>query len=430
MPNEPIRITIMATRQLANWIRGYMEYTRATESPEAYHFWTAATILGAATARQVSLDFNYFTIYPNFYTILVGPSGVRKSAAAGIGIKLAEAAGIKKFSDKITGAALIKDLAECTVKRITGNVVQLCSPMLIYASELGVFMGPDAYSSGVVADLTDLYDCPKKWEKKTISRGAEEIIAPYVSLFAATTPTSLKACIPPDAVGQGFTSRIIFVWAAQRKQRVPFPQFDAGTKMLEVNLVKDLQHISELRGMFTFTTAGFETYRNHYLARPDPEEEFEDERLRGYASRKDMHLLKLAMALSVADRDDLTISEKEIEAAIEAFKWLDEGLANVFAGQGSSAQSLDTVRIYEQIQKASRGGGKISFGELVKRNYNYMSRDAIYAVLITLIDSNAIKEEQKNLGGTLTRWYRVTNDDFLKTSRANLPNKLKGSQNE
>jgi hypothetical protein len=407
-----------------------MEYTRATESPEAYHFWTAATILGAATARQVSLDFNYFTIFPNFYTILVGPSGVRKSAAAGIGMRLAEAAGIKKFSDKITGAALIKDLADCTVKRITGNVVQLCSPMLIYASELGVFMGPDAYSSGVVADLTDLYDCPKKWEKKTISRGTEEIIAPYISLFAASTPTSLKACIPPDAVGQGFTSRILFIWADKRKQRVPYPEFDVGTKMLEVNLVKDLQHISELRGTFSFTTRGFDTYRSHYLSRPDPEEEFEDERLRGYASRKDMHLLKLAMALSVADRDDLTISEKEIEAAIEAFRWLDEGLAHVFAGQGSSSQSLDVVRVYEQIQKASRGNGKISFGDLMKRNYTYMGHEGLANVLLTLVDSNAIKEETKNLGGTYTRWYRVTMDDFLKTGRSNLPHKLKGSQND
>lgn len=420
----------MATRQLANWITAYMEYTRATESPEAYHFWTAISVLGAATARQVSLDFNYFTIYPNTYIILVGPSGVRKSAAAGIGMQLAESAGIKKFSDKITGAALIKDLAECAVKRITGNVVQLCSPMLIYASELGVFMGPDAYSSGVIADLTDLYDCPRKWEKKTISRGTEEIIGPYVSLFAASTPTSLKACIPPDAVGQGFTSRILFIWAANRKQRVPFPEFTAGTKMLEVNLVKDLQHISTLKGAFKFTAPGFEVYRNHYLSRPDPEEEFEDERLRGYASRKDIHLLKLAMALSVADRDDLTISEKEIDAAIEAFRWLDEGLTQVFAGQGSSAQSMDTIRIYEQVQKASRGGGKISFADLLKRNYNFCGRDGLVAVLCTLIDSHAVKEESKNIGGQLIRYYRTTNDDFLKTTRANMPQKLKGTPDE
>lgn len=411
----------MATRQLSNWVTAYMEYTRGTESPQPYHFWTAATILGAATARQVSFNFNYFTIYPNFYTILVGPSGVRKSVAAGIGVRLAETAGIKKFSDKITGAALLKDLAESTVKRIQGTTIQLCSPMLIYASELGVFMGPDAYSSGVIADLTDLYDCPKKWEKKTISRGTEEIIGPYVSLFAATTPTSLKACIPPDAVGQGFTSRIIFVWADKRKQRVPLPEFSAGHKMLETSLVKDLQHIGSLRGEFEFTTAGLETYRNYYLSRPDPEEEFEDERLRGYASRKDMHMLKLAMVLSVANRDDLKIDKKEVDASIEAFKWLDEGLPAVFAGQGASTSSLDTIRVYEQIQKASRGNGKISFGELCKKNYNYMSREALQSVLLMLMDSQAIIEEVKNLGGIFTRWYRATNNPFVKSGRTNVP---------
>ena len=415
----------MATRQLGNWINAYMEYTRATESPQAYHFWTAVTVLGSATARQVSFNFNYFTIFPNFYTILVGPSGVRKSAASGIGMRIAESAGIKKFSDKITGAALIKDLAECTVKRITGNVVQLCSPMLIYASELGVFMGPDAYSSGVVADLTDLYDCPRKWEKKTISRGTEEIIGPYVSLFAATTPTALKACIPPDAVGQGFTSRILFVWADKRKQRVPFPELDAGNKMLEVNLVKDLQHISTLKGDFEFTTAGFEVYRNNYLQRPEPEEEFEDERLRGYASRKDMHLIKLCMALSLAERDDLKIDAGHVNTAIESFKWLDEGLPAVFAGQGNAASAMDTIRVYEQIQKGSRGGGKISFGELTKKNYNFMSREALQSVLLTLMDSAAITEEARNLGGVYTRWYKVTGNDFIKTTGT--PNKMKGT---
>jgi len=417
----------MATRQLSNWITTYMEYTRGTESPEAYHFWTAVTVIGAATARQVSLDLNYFRIYPNFYTILVGPSGVRKSAAAGIGIKLAEQAGIKKFSDKITGAALIKDLSQCTVTRITGNVAQLCSPMLIYASELGVFMGPDAYGSGVVADLTDLYDCPGRWEKKTISRGNEEIIGPFVSLFAATTPTSLKACIPPDAVGQGFTSRILFIWASQRRQRVPFPEFSAGDAMLQKSLIKDLQHISTLKGEFSFTPDGFDFYKTHYLQRPEPEEEFEDERLRGYASRKDMHLLKLCMALSIADRDDLKIGVKEVDAAIDAFKWLDEGLPAVFAGQGASSNSLDVTRVYEQIQKASRGGGSISFGNLVKRNFNYTNRDGLTSTLLTLIESNAIKEEIKNLGGVFSRWYSVTNDEFIKPTRANMPHKLRGA---
>ena len=82
---------------------------------------------------------------------------------------------------------------------------------------------------------------------------------------------------------------------------------------------------------------------------------------------------------------------------------------------------MDVVRTYEQIQKQSRGGGKISFGELMKKNYNYMSREGLQNVLLTLLDSQAITEETKNLGGIYTRWYRSTNSDFLQTTKSNRP---------
>ena len=114
-----------------------MEYTLDTESPDNYHFWTAITILGAITKRQVWLDMNMFKVYPNFYVFLIGPPAARKSAAAAIGVRLAVQAGLRKFSDKITDAALIKDLSEATEKRVEGQTVELCSPVLIYASELG-----------------------------------------------------------------------------------------------------------------------------------------------------------------------------------------------------------------------------------------------------------------------------------------------------
>src|SRR3990167_5225044 len=154
-------------RNLNNWLKAWMEFTRDTESPDAYHFWVGATLISSMTKRQVYVDMNFFRIYPNLYTILVGPSGARKSAAADLGMATAEAVGIKKFSDKITGAALIRDLSEASEKRVDEKKgeVELCSPIMIYASELGVFMGPDAYGSGVIADLTDLYGCPNKWEK-------------------------------------------------------------------------------------------------------------------------------------------------------------------------------------------------------------------------------------------------------------------------
>lgn len=401
-----------------------MEYTRDTESPDSYHFWTAITILGAITRRQVYIDMHYFQIRPNFYVILVGPSGARKSIAAGIGIQLGLKAGLRKFSDKITDAALIKDLSEATEKRIDSKEVELCSPVLIYASELGVFMGLDAYSSGVIADLTDLYDCPKIWEKKTITRESEIIVAPYVSFLAATTPQTLKDVIPASAVGQGFTSRILFVWSRNRRKRVPIPSYDKASKMLADNLVKDLGSIGKLRGMFKFSDQGLKAYRDFYMKRPDPEDEFDDERMRGYASRKDIHLLKIAMVLSIADKDELLITEKEISAGIDSLKWMEAGLPNVFAGHGAATTSQDVVRVYRQIESAK--AGYLNQNELIKRNYAQIGVNDLELVLKTLEGAKAVERIVGRLpGSTETETiFRIKDKTFLSSRSGRKPKAL------
>src|SRR3990167_9447480 len=416
-------------RNLNHWLKAYMEFTRDTESPDAYHFWVGATLISSATRRQVYLDMNYFRIYPNLYTILIGPSGARKSIAASIGMQLAESVGIRKFSDKITGAALIRDLSEASEKRVDDKKgeVELCSPVLIYASELGVFMGPDAYGSGVIADLTDLFDCPSKWEKKTIARDSEVIVAPYITILAASTPQTLKDVLPPGAVGQGFTSRILFVWANSRRKRVPIPNWGVEYDTLSTTLVNDLKHISSIHGVFRFSDAGLNLYSQHYMEHPEPEDEFEDERLRNYAARKDIHMLKVAQLLSVADRDDLIISEVEIKGAIEALKWLDAGLPSVFAGHGGATTSEDVVRLFKQIDNATQRLGFITHQELVKRNYYNLNGGDMSGVITTLIDGGAIEEiiTPDKITGKLLKVYRCIDQSFIQKARMTLTTSMK-----
>jgi len=414
-------------RNLSNWIRAYMEFTHDTESPDAYHFWSGVTIIGAATKRQVLLNLNYFQIYPNHYVIIVGPSGARKSAAVGLAAKIVAQAGIKKFSDKITAAALIKDLSEASEKRVSDGIVELTSPLLIYSSELGVFMGPDAYGSGVISDLTDLYDNPAQWEKKTIARGSETVLGPYVSLLAASTPQTLKDVIPSQSVGQGFTSRIIFVWGGGRRKKAPIPVWDEGHTMLEAQLIHDLKEISKVSGVFQFSPGGLRLYKQHYLARPEPEEEYEDERLRGYSSRKDIHTLKLAMVLSLADNDSLVITERGMAGAIEAINWLDQGLPNVFSGVGSSATAEDVSRIFREIDVDTRKFGYATHQVIVRKNYHYLNAQEVGIVIKTLVEGGAISEEFRTDPGSgrFTRCYRAIDNNFLNQFMTNFPKGLK-----
>ena len=413
-------------RNLQNWLTAYVEYTADTESPACYHYWTGCTILSAALKKNVFLDMNMMKVYPNIYVILVGPSGARKSTATNVGIELARQVGLKWFSDKITGAALIRDLSKAVEKVITGGSanmaangggteIELVSPMLIYASELGVFLGHDAYGSGVIADLTDLYDCRPEWKKTTISRGDEIIPGPYVTMLAASTPQTLKDTIPAGAVGQGFTSRIFFVWGDKRRKRVPIPIWGTGQEMLRNNLVADLKKIMRLRGTFKWTPEGLKCYIDFYEKALEPEEEYDDERLRNYASRKHIHAIKLAQLASVAERDDLLITPNDWAVAMDAINWLDKGLSNVFAGHGAATNSQDVIRIFRQVEAATVRAGFISYAELLKRNYSYLNLQDFAGVVNTLLEMNAIQEAvaHDSNTGKVGKLYRMIDPNFI-----------------
>ena len=297
---------------------------------------------------------------------------------------------------------------------------------MIYASELGVFMGPDAYGSGVIADLTDLYDCPNKWEKKTISRDSEMVVAPYVTMLAASTPQTLKDVIPTGAVGQGFTSRILFIWAGGRRKRVPIPNWGVEHERIKRELIHDLGEISKVRGIFKFSSQGLLEYQRNYLSRLEPEDEFEDERLRGYSSRKDIHTLKLAQIMSLSDGDSLTITEKEIEGAVDAIRWLDVGLPSVFSGHGGSANFDDVVRVFKQIESGTNKLGSINHAELLKRNYYALNAQDFGLVLQTLRESGAIEEMVSNERGKMEKKYKVLDKSFIKRVSGAMPRKMRG----
>lgn len=411
-------------RNLKNWLKAYMEFTAETESPASFHYWTGATIVSAALKRNVYLDMKQFKVYPNIYVILVGPSGARKSTATAIGMEIVRQVGIRKFSDKITGAALIRDLSKAQEKKITatnnggvtsGAEIEFVSPMLIYASELGVFLGHDAYGSGVITDLTDLYDCGPEWQKTTVSRGDEIVPGPYVTMLAASTPQTLKDTIPASAVGQGFTSRIFFVWGDKRRKRVPIPIWGAGQQMLKNNLIADLKQIMKVRGEFAFTPESLKMYTEFYDKALEPEEEYEDERLRNYASRKHIHALKIAQICSVAERDDLLITPNDWISAMDAIKWIDKGLGNVFAGHGAATNSQDVIRVFRQIEAATISRGYISYPELLKRNYSYLTLQDFASVINTLLEMHAVQEAVAHDPTTqkLGKLYRMIDTNFI-----------------
>ncbi len=70
----------MAKRKFKNWLKAYIEYTENSEAPYLFQFWAGIFSIAAALERNVWAQWDRI-LYPNFYIVLVGPSGVRKGSA-------------------------------------------------------------------------------------------------------------------------------------------------------------------------------------------------------------------------------------------------------------------------------------------------------------------------------------------------------------
>ena len=209
----------MSRKCKPSWIDCYLEYTRVQESPTAFHEWVGMMLLSTAVGRHVWIPRIKYTIYPNLFVILVaGSAKCRKSIAIAIGMDILKA--LEKppmiFAQKITTEALIQALE---LAKADG-----ASAGLICASELAVFMGPDAAQTGIIPTLTDLYDSPQEWVYHTRGRGKEVLRNVTLSVLAASTRAWLRSSIPADAIGGGFTSRIVFVCQDAPSKLILFPE--------------------------------------------------------------------------------------------------------------------------------------------------------------------------------------------------------------
>ena len=106
----------MATRQLGDWLTGYLEYTKDTEPPKSFHTWIGLSMIAGALQRKVHTRYGHAVIYPNLYIILVGKSGgARKGTAMKIGKDiLKDVQGVELVAESITREKLIVKFEEAS----------------------------------------------------------------------------------------------------------------------------------------------------------------------------------------------------------------------------------------------------------------------------------------------------------------------------
>lgn len=349
------------SRLCDNWINTYMEYSSVTEAPRKMHFWSGVSAIASVLQKHVRFSMGRWYWYPNFYIVLVAPSGVvGKSSTLRVASSLTKEVDTVKFGpNSVTWQSLLDSFNQNVqqYQQDDGSFLPVCA-LTLYSSELGVLLNPK--DREFIDVITDLYDSEDgEWKRQTRMGGEVVLYNPWLNIAACTTPSWIAENFPEGAIEGGLTSRIIFVYGEEKTKLIAYPFMEEREdKDLKHKLIKDLQHISQLKGEFTLTPKalqwGQDWYEKHWTNIP---KHLATSRYGGYIARKQAHLHKLAMISSVARRDDLVIEVIDLEYCLERLNEVESDLGQVFRNVGKTeltkamVSMIQIVKIYTKITR-------------------------------------------------------------------------------
>lgn len=377
-----------------------MAYTSDSEAPDDMHFWTGVATIAGALRRRVWIDMRKFHWTPNFYIVLVGPPGVvTKSTTIRAGMRLLERVeGVKFGPPSITWQKLADSLSlaveHVAIKDDKGTESHLpMSCLTIPISELGTFLKID--DTALIDVLVDLWDGQlTQWGHATKTSGTTDIKNPWLNIIGCTTPSWLKAHFPEHLIGGGLTSRIIFVFGDAKRKLSAYPDeffADSDYKTLEKNLVEDLCQIGSMVGEFKMAPDarewGRKWYENHWKAeRPS---HMASDRYGGYLARKQTHIHKLAIILSSAKSNNMTISKEDLEESALLLESTEPHMLKVFESIGV----VDEAKHMNEILSFVRAHGFLTADQLWRHVMNIMNQKDFEEALKSAVRGGLLKVE-------------------------------------
>lgn len=391
-------------RLLKNWLKSYIEYTSTNEAPEVFNFWTGVSTIAGALRRRVWIDQKDFEWVPNFYIVLVAPPGVvTKSTTMSIGMSmLREIDGIHFGPDSGTWQAIAQSLVSAQefvpleAGNFEGDMDQMaCITCAI--GELGTFI--DFQERKLIDALTNWWDCKRGvYEHKTVSSGSTTVTNPWINMIGATTPAWLRENVPESAIGGGFASRVIFIFADRKRQLVPYPGLVGDRdkyKELRADLVTDLRDISNMVGEMVLTPDavewGIEWYTKH---NESPDIRLASERLGGYRARKQTHIHKLAMVLSAAESSSGIVTAQHLKAAEQITTATETDMIKVFESIGVAPMSRLMQEVVSFLMAFKTKKMAVSQQMLYRHCFQIMSQQELSEVIEAMVKAGYLATKQ------------------------------------
>jgi len=380
----------------------YLTYTAESEAPTQFHFGAMLTCASAAFARRPLLGWQAAPLYPNIYTLLIGPTGTRKSTALGKARELVEAA-FPKVKGQLARVNVLPNegspqgYASALRNRSYEYTGKALSDGLVVASELTVLVGKENYKAALGSWLVDWYDNLKPvWARALKGEEVYELPAPYVCFAGASNMTWLRE-IPEQLIKAGYMPRHLVFNAQVKRHDCTNPQFDSG--LLAKLVARMAECVVDLPETMPLSPAAVQLMDDWYLGKVTRQERGEvDELFAAWLSRKLPHALKVAVVWQVVDGGPHEALHAEwVRRAIRLIDWMDAGVLTVYHALGSTSEGAITGDVLEYIE---RKGGSVTFAALTRGLRNRYNVRSVKSGVETLALARMLNQTQEAGSGT------------------------------
>jgi len=327
------------------WLWDFLQLTNSVEAPGIFLASSALAAMSYALGRKWWTQTLFTSTFPSFSTILVGPSGSKKSSSISLAESLIEPFNILRGSDESFDPSdgppsyekrlVIRD--KITPERLLSLLNQPFEQReqiaLLMFGELATGLGRQSYQSGFIPLLTRLMDEEREFQDNTVGRGKIKIFNTSLILVGGTTADWLVKEISSSAVAGGTTSRIVFVHSQPTAKIIPTVSKTLRSDIEEIGSSILLTIIDREGGKISWTKDAQDFYDFSYsderaeqikILREDP-----SNKEAGWYSRKYVHVARLALLLAVTNGHP-SIRIEDVEAALTFINFAENSMKDVF----------------------------------------------------------------------------------------------------
>ena len=323
-----------------------------TEAPSSYHWVTCLTMTGLLLGRNVFIR-SPFPLYPNFYSLLVGSTGLnRKSTAMTFGVREI----LHKIPNNIVyvpGALSSEGIYEELSKRSGCQLLLYCDEMRSLLNVAG-----RQGTADILPRLNSLYGCPDT-DGLTRRGNSTKVEFPFVSLIAGTPKEWLTSAISDGEIMGGFVNRFLCVDGISTKD-IPFtpqPSPDASRHFIE-----QLNKVIDLCGSpveMNWSPGAQTLFEKFYCAWRERQRSRSGETA-AITNRITDHVVKIGMVYSVSEGQN-EMTDNAIATAIQIGDYLERTAISIFGDTGLSKQGRVEQMI---INRLKANGGMMEYRAL------------------------------------------------------------------